>query len=1038
MQHTKQLGLIAITAIIAAVIAGVWRVQPALAQEGQSLFLPLVPTERQNQVNHIGDNPIAANWDAILAGEWPAPPSGQAVPQVSAAASNGLTAYTCLPTCSERDGLSLKMSGRPLSGMAGQWLRMHIHVPATTTSFELGVFDGDSGRDNSGAINPAGGNWDHKTAEVFFRLYVLDANGVATQLAEWSSNSTLLAPGGSVDSVSGTYMPNNAWWTAVINTAGAPTQSDGSRLYRLESFIDPGTLNVAFLNAFKVRSSANLFIRAGDVIGVEAALRQLVNDGMILYPEWQGDIAPTQQGNFFLTTPSTYDGSLTFLFDVPDGVSGLTIWDGDMDYGRHPDYPTSRPSGTPIDPCVDDDDSDTGNGEADKPSWAAGTAAIAEGAQAYGVPPDDNRIDIFRRIGCVTYQVISPNDDIYPNSNPSGNQEWEKFVVNSNQNLPAGVWTLELQGLDPSNSVYLVFDRDVQGHPSGSIGDFVWEDSDRDGVQDPLEPPLNDITVNLYADYSPAGVSGDGIFCPADVPVASLAPACGGTGSDPVIATQTTGTVQGFFNGARYNYLFEGLGAGVYWVRVVDSDPDLAGYLQTYDEDDGALYVPDPNNPETPATPHATKVALGESEHHRTADFGYFSQGGGQSGALIGTQVWYDTDKDGLFESSSNEPAIAGVVVRLYLDDGDNIFEPQTEFLVDSRITDSGTSVSTGNYLFEVLEAGKYWVVVDPCNFAAVGCDDPGAPASGALVNHLMTLDQSSQTGDHYNRLSPHLVDMTGLQDYLKADFGYFKMCTRSEDCYTVELLSVTLNQDGTRTYRWKVTVNQNCQTALSYVAFSVPPGVNAVPSTPEGNFTYQAPEQDGAPLNDQIKWNSSGNGMKNLGNWSIFQYTLPAGSDPQSVTVAIHRGGGPNPQFNEIFNLNDPNSCVAANLGGTDPEEPTLQGCTTAYWRQEQSFDEWVGYLPSDGFNTIFGVGPTDKTLWDALKLQVSGGTITQQQRDLAAQGTAGLLNAAHPSVYYSYTVPQVIALVQQGWNNPATNLAALTTANNQVCPLD
>ncbi len=106
---------------------------------------------------------------------------------------------------------------------------------------------------------------------------------------------------------------------------------------------------------------------------------------------------------------------------------------------------------------------------------------------------------------------------------------------------------------------------------TGSVGDRVWKDSDGDGIQDGGEPGINGVTVQLLNS--------------------------GGT----VVATQVTSG-----NG---NYLFSGLNAGTYSVRVVSSTVP-AGYSQTYDLDGTG-------------SAHIASFSLGAGQNRTDVDFGY-------------------------------------------------------------------------------------------------------------------------------------------------------------------------------------------------------------------------------------------------------------------------------------------------------------------------------------------------------------------------------------------------------------------------------
>ncbi|MEZ5371684.1 MAG: SdrD B-like domain-containing protein [Microthrixaceae bacterium] len=138
-------------------------------------------------------------------------------------------------------------------------------------------------------------------------------------------------------------------------------------------------------------------------------------------------------------------------------------------------------------------------------------------------------------------------------------------------------------------------DIDAGVTPLGSIGDRVWTDLDGDGVQDPGEPGLDGVEVELVVDGH-------------------------------VVATTTTD------NGA---YVFEGLVPGDYTVRIVSGSlPE--GSIQTGDPDD--------------AVDHQTTVTLGSDEDLETADFGYVPAGSiditkvNTTGAIVepGTDVTYE------------------------------------------------------------------------------------------------------------------------------------------------------------------------------------------------------------------------------------------------------------------------------------------------------------------------------------------------------------------------------------------------------------
>jgi len=187
----------------------------------------------------------------------------------------------------------------------------------------------------------------------------------------------------------------------------------------------------------------------------------------------------------------------------------------------------------------------------------------------------------------------------------------------------------------------------------GLVGDTVWFDRDRDGVQGPGEPGIAGVDV-LLTWPGPDGVLGT---------------------PDDVVFTETTD--------ANGEYLFVGLNEGDYSVAV-DASTLPAGMDNTFDEDgdlDGQ-----------------TDVALAAGESHLTADFGY-----GGSGSL-GDFVWWDLNGDGV--QDAGEPGIPGVDVEVVWAGADGVFGTPDD------VTYTETTDADGLYLVEDLPDGDYRVTV--------------------------------------------------------------------------------------------------------------------------------------------------------------------------------------------------------------------------------------------------------------------------------------------------------------------------------------
>ncbi len=127
--------------------------------------------------------------------------------------------------------------------------------------------------------------------------------------------------------------------------------------------------------------------------------------------------------------------------------------------------------------------------------------------------------------------------------------------------------------------------------------------------------------------------------------------------------------------------------------------------------------------------------------------------------SVIGDFVWQDDDRDG--QQDAGEPGIDGVLVKLWLDDGDGQFDPTQDTLIDQMTTGDDPStpgVEHGWYLFDNLDGvNDYWVEIDASNF------DPGGP----LENYELTSDGAYGP-------NPMFVSLpTEPSEFYDADFGY-------------------------------------------------------------------------------------------------------------------------------------------------------------------------------------------------------------------------------------------------------------------------
>jgi protocatechuate 3,4-dioxygenase beta subunit len=190
-----------------------------------------------------------------------------------------------------------------------------------------------------------------------------------------------------------------------------------------------------------------------------------------------------------------------------------------------------------------------------------------------------------------------------------------------------------------------------------SLGNYVWEDTTTNGIQEAGEPGVPNITVTLHD-----------------------------SNTNAVVVTTTTD--------ANGYYLFENLAPGSYYLIFSDLP---SGYDFVTPDMGGDNALDSDADPNTGRTGNYTLVA-GQSD--LTVDAGI-----SQSNSLrLGNLIWADYNDNGLVDSG--EPGIAGVVVELLDNTGTTVLATTT--------TDAN-----GNYLFSALNPGDYIVRIPSSQFAA-------------------------------------------------------------------------------------------------------------------------------------------------------------------------------------------------------------------------------------------------------------------------------------------------------------------------------
>lgn len=211
--------------------------------------------------------------------------------------------------------------------------------------------------------------------------------------------------------------------------------------------------------------------------------------------------------------------------------------------------------------------------------------------------------------------------------------------------------------------------------PAGTLklGDKVWNDLNRNGIQDANEPGVPGITVTLYRNGT------DGLP---------------GTADDVVIATT--------FTDANGNYLFTDLAAstGVTTYYNVSFTNLPANYSFTIlNQSTGGGTTANDND----ANPLGRTTSINLVADDLNVDAGII-QGVPAGKGTLGDRVWYDLNADGV--QNTGELGVGGVTVTLQKDtNGDGLFSG-AELSFATTTTDA-----LGNYLFGGLDAANYRVV---------------------------------------------------------------------------------------------------------------------------------------------------------------------------------------------------------------------------------------------------------------------------------------------------------------------------------------
>ncbi len=307
---------------------------------------------------------------------------------------------------------------------------LHIGVSSDESDFDVDVFDGE-----------IGGRWDQIRSGsdyMDFELYedpLKDLTGT-NLVASWTQYD----------------MVDNDWYLRSFSTSSGAQAPSGNYFYRMEvKWRSPGSSSSN--NYFKVRTTGQISIAQGNIFAIMGGPQNPPSSSNP-DPPWEiygwdppvgaGDPDPDVNN----IDANSYDGEWNFHFYVPRSLTSITFQDGDADRAD------------------DTDDPNTPNTDPD-----GGGPLRAEGVNLGN--PRDGPSPLY---GCnvnpsIKYTIIDPDLNEYENSDPSGDMEWENFIISNDpadtpdylagDTLSAGLWHMKFEGMDAHNMNFIEASHEI-------------------------------------------------------------------------------------------------------------------------------------------------------------------------------------------------------------------------------------------------------------------------------------------------------------------------------------------------------------------------------------------------------------------------------------------------------------------------------------------------------------------------------------------------------------------------------------------------
>jgi SdrD B-like domain/Secretion system C-terminal sorting domain len=375
-----------------------------------------------------------------------------------------------------------------------------------------------------------------------------------------------------------------------------------------------------------------------------------------------------------------------------------------------------------------------------------------------------------------------------------------------------------------------------------ALGNFVWLDTNGDGIQDATEKGVSGVTVILYA--------ADGTT---------------------VIASTITD--------ADGKYFFGNLTPGTYVVGFSTIPSNVSFTQQNAAGDNGN----NTNSDADPITGKTAQIVLIAGETDLTVDAGLKPN----NDASVGNLVWNDLDGDGV--QDVNEPGVPGILVTLY-DAANNV--------VGTAVTDGN-----GNYLISKVPAGTgYYIIFSNLPSTAIfttrTSDVTPADATGGS-------DADATVGPNFGRTVPFALTAGQYLPTVDAGIRNIQVLPIRITSFTavpsgsqVQLDWIVSEQINVATYEVLTSTDGRTFTSIATVAATANQSdkYNAVHSNPVAGLNYyriKSIDKDGQVSYSEIRKVNFGKGgaviiYPNPATKGVINITLTGNMINKAATVSI------------------------------------------------------------------------------------------------------------------------------------------------------